>query len=433
MKRLMKYYKEKKGITLVLIALMLAVLLFFLGMAVDISYMYHVKNQLQVAADAASLAGAAKLAGGIDDSTTNPNVLDQTEARQEAWKFACKNRATNQAVFLVTTGGKDPINPICDTTLPTAAELNGTATNNDANGDIVVGDWRLTNDVACLTTWEPAGSGYFCPANGNTGLTINALKARPQMTGETPGMPKARVFVGQVFRLIGINWARMSARASAIASGNPLQRGPFPICIRECGAVTPLTITGQNLTPGMRFILKNQKGTPNVGWTTFLDNDTGKSNIEDYLRGIKTPPDICHDCIFTTQGVVGPSPCVVREMIKQKGANHDVNGVTIFGWKVLVPILPETPCPGAKGSGCFEDPGYQPGDPYEVTQYALAIITDAVPQGNCPHDPGPLAGGEAGIVMVGLGPGASGTSTINCLDCSDPVWNTLGEPPKLVK
>jgi hypothetical protein len=203
--------------------------------------------------------------------------------------------------------------------------------------------------------------------------------------------------------------------------------------------VTPLTTTGQNLTPGLRFILKRQKGAPNIGWTSFLDNNTSKPNIEDYIRGIKEPPEICHECIFTTEGVVGPSPCTVREMIKLRGRNHDVNGVTIFGWRVLIPVLEETPCPPGKKIGCYVepeepgDPGYQPGDPYRVSHFAEIIVTDGVPQGNCPHDPD-TAPGESGIVIVGTGPGVSGTSsTISCLPCDDPSINQLHDPPKLVK
>lgn len=416
----LKYHKGQKGIALVWMALMLTVLLMLAGLAIDIGYMYYVKNQLQVAADAAALAGVAELDPAIDDKTS---AFGQMDARQGAWRFACNNTAAGSNVYLVTNSSTD-----CDS--PPSSGLN--ETDNNTDGDIVVGHWRLTNDVGCSTTWEVAGSGYFCRANGSTGLQINALQARPRRisTGASYGMPPVRVFLGQIFRMTGGDWSFMSAAASAIATAAPLQHGPFPICSVSCGTVTPITVIPPNLTPGTRL---NLKSTPYIGWTTFLDKNTSKNNIEDYVRGIKTPLEICLQCIYTTQGVVGPSPCVVREMIKQKGDNYEVNGVEIFGWRVLIPILPDIPCPGGKGTGCFGDPGYQPGDAYNVTRFAEVIITDGVPQGNCPGDPGPLAPGEAGIVLVGTGPGASGTSTINCLDCNDPVWETLAQPPRLVK
>ena len=53
---------------IVWIALMLFVFLVFAATAVDISYMYYAKNQLQVAADASALAGVVLHWGAIDDS-----------------------------------------------------------------------------------------------------------------------------------------------------------------------------------------------------------------------------------------------------------------------------------------------------------------------------------------------------------------------------
>jgi Flp pilus assembly protein TadG len=429
MKRLLKYYKEKKGISLVLIALLLAVLFMLAGMAIDISYMYYVKNQLQVAADAATLAGAANLAGGIDDTSVNPNILDQESARQEAWKFACKNRATNRAVFLVTDGGKDPFNPDCDNNLPTAADLNGTATNNNANGDIVVGHWRLTNDVTCSTGWEPAGSGYFCPANGSTLLTINALKARPQRTDEsaTYGMPKVRVFIGQVFRLIGIDWSYMSARASAIAARMLPQIGPIPICLPSCSLETPLdsqweydsslydpnnpgqdkycTDTDNLLGPfGQHFFLNpsSDVNRPGMAWTNFDINECAEAghtkcndnpdvnDIKPYLEGTPPPP-ICNKAICTTNGgMTGPILELLKgEFDKHKGDAHPVGDKTINGWLITVPIVSNSKC-GVAGQSCPGDPTARP---YLVIQYAQIIVTDVISS---------VDEGHKGIRLVGL-------------------------------
>jgi hypothetical protein len=378
--KIRNYWKNKKGITLVWGAFFLVLCIMFLGLAVDIAYMYVVKNQLQVAADAAALAGTAKLDG--TDSTI------QTEARAEAVKFASANSAAGSMVVLASNG---------DNTLSNT-------------NDITVGNWNPS----------------LSPPYSESRIPINAVKVMTRRTSGSPGGPVS-LFIGKVF-----GWSLMDARASAIASFPPLQRGPFPLCYRDCGMITPLTATLPNLTPGLRWKLKTHEGSPNIGWTTFMDNDTSKTNIEKYLQGIKTPPDICHQCIFTTQGIVGPTPCEVREEIRKHQHTYNVNGTMITGWRLLIPVLPEIPCPGGKGSGCFADPGYQPGDAYEVSYFAEVIITDAVPEGNCPHDPGPLADGPTGIVMVGTGPGVAGTSTVSCSSCEDPPFG-LHEPPKLVK
>src|SRR4030067_3037008 len=100
MNKIRDYWKNKRGITLVWGAFFLVLCLMFLGLAVDIAYMYVVKNQLQVAADAAALAGAVDLTLETDNNST---VLSQVPARQAAWRFSCKNRAADnpKKVYLV--------------------------------------------------------------------------------------------------------------------------------------------------------------------------------------------------------------------------------------------------------------------------------------------------------------------------------------------
>lgn len=250
----MKYFKKIKpgnnrGITLVWMALfMLPLVMMFAGLALDISYMYLAKNELQVAADAAALAGVPKLTGETDNTTLNPNVLIQETARQETWKFACKNTAANypsrSPVYLAnTTGDCENSNTL------TANQLNG---GNVVDGDIVVGNWIKDNSgINCATGWETAGSGFFCRANGSTGLSINAVKVVARRTGAAavPGIKSggnaASVFWGQIFRLLDTTgsgwsgWSLMSARASAIATQNVPYIAPLPICLPSCSLQTP--------------------------------------------------------------------------------------------------------------------------------------------------------------------------------------------------
>lgn len=232
MSKIRNYWKNKKGITLVWGAFFLMLCLMFLGLAADIAYMYVAKNQLQVAADASSLAGGAYLTLEVDN---NSSVLIQEEARQKAWEFACKNNAAGSKVYLVTNTPPD-----CDpNNLPHGNDLNS---GNTADGDIVVGHWSYTcpSGFSCGVgqACELAGSGYFCPANGGTGLTINAIKVVPRRTGtktnpDTPGMPPVSLFIGQIFRILGggEGWSVMSARASAIAAFVPAK--VLPIAVNE--------------------------------------------------------------------------------------------------------------------------------------------------------------------------------------------------------
>jgi len=421
MKRFMKYYKEKKGITLVLIALMLAVLLFFLGMAVDISYMYHVKNQLQVAADAAALGGIALLDGGNDDSLDN---LLQENARREAWKFACKNRATNQAVYLVTTGA-DCDNP------PAGSSLNSS---NNPNGDIVVGNWNRGRTVACPTTGtlEP-----FCPANGTTGLAINAIKAWPKMTGETgTPMPKARVFVGQVFRLIGINWSRMSAAASAIATMPPKVSSNILICLPGCSDGASFCSYPDNVcyfaAPRILETGKDVKVSEEMfAWTSGLLNPTGPGfDLNDIIcKDFKQ--NMCRKKIYTTMGTAGADLKHLESVMYDPtydAKNKELDGGgNVIAWWITIPVLgsgTETGCPPGEQGGWREAT-------LDIIYYAKVRVIAICATGGkgckdydiCDSYTDPVTGKKRNNVIV--------IDAMGCYDCE--TGGVPGSEPVLVK
>lgn len=79
--------RDQKGLALVFIALILVVICGFLGLAIDMGYMYVAKGQLQNAADSAALAGASQLPV-------------QNLARTEAVSFAARNIAAGSEVSI---------------------------------------------------------------------------------------------------------------------------------------------------------------------------------------------------------------------------------------------------------------------------------------------------------------------------------------------
>ena len=387
-----KRHRGSRGVATILVVGVVAVfLIFFLVVGIDFAYIYVVRGQMQNAADAAALAGAAVLTPLIDDVSS---AYEQEDAREETWVFACKNFAAGDPVYLVSGAGSE-----CDD--PPPPDLNDS---NADGGDIIVGHWD-------------ADTG-FTRATGTTGLLINAVKVVARRTADSPdtGGPVS-LFFGHL-----VDWPVMGVSRIAIASRKPLDIAATPLCLPSCDKVTPLTITPPNITPGERFFFRVKDGSPNISWSSFLEKNTSQPVISAYIRGDKVPPPICKECIFTTEGIITPTLCEVRKRIRKDGDTYNVGGVDIFGWKAIIPILPPTPCPTAKGTGCITaDPGYQPGDPYEVIEFSEIIITDAVPPGNCPGDPGPYASGKPGIVILGTGPGvALVNSTIGCLDCNVP-------------
>lgn len=390
---------NNRGIAVIYIALLIVPLVAFAGLAIDIGYMYVAKSQLQNAADAAALAGAAVLSEG--SKSTNQPV-----ARNEAWKIACNNKMvpSGSPVFLVSNSANCSSPP---------TDLNNT--NNDPDGDIILGHWDP------ITGFTP----------GDNIAYVNAVKVVARRTSDTPvsnvkiGSNPVSIFFGKIFQLIsggGTGWPTLNASAQAIAVRSNPPMVNLTLCTSSCGYVTPIETIAPNITPGTRFYLKGS-ALPLIGWTTFFDNDTSAKNIDDYLTGNKPPPDLCNlpypSCLYTTNGVDNPVICTLKGLVNDRSKDYIVNGVTIHGYKVFIPIVSANtanPC-NHKGPACLDDPTYQPGDAFPFESYAEAIITDAVPQGNCPKVTGQLAGGDPGIVIVGTKSAGTGFSSIECFNC----------------
>jgi hypothetical protein len=79
---------RRKGVVLVFVAVVLVCLIGIIALALDIGYLYNIKADLQVASDAAALAGA----GGL--------CIDQATARARAIDIAQKNYANGLPVVL---------------------------------------------------------------------------------------------------------------------------------------------------------------------------------------------------------------------------------------------------------------------------------------------------------------------------------------------
>ena len=169
---------NNKGVAVVYLALMIVVLVAFVGLAVDVGYMYVAKGQLQNASDSAALAGAAKLHG----DPISPNTVVRSEAK----------------VF----GEKNIVVPSI-----TQVQIASDGTNNLSNSnDITVGRWDRIN-------------GY------RDGVTpFNAVKARARRSTDSPGGPVNLFFA----RVMG--WETMDTSATAVAAMIAEATTYFAVC-----------------------------------------------------------------------------------------------------------------------------------------------------------------------------------------------------------
>ena len=336
MNKIRNYWSNKKGITLVWGAFFLILCLMFLGLAVDIAYMYVVKNQLQVAADSACLAGGKRLSGVASDTV-------QTNARNEAITYAGNNTAAGVPVVL--------------------ASINGDNALSDSN-DITVGHWD--------------GTAYLAGS-----IPVDAIQVRPRRTSGSPLGP-VRVFLGKLF-----NWSLMSASASATCTIPLMANGPFTLCDNACSAAYPAfdtterildtpDISGGSVIPSTQFV-----------WTSLLIFPGSSSEINKrFLCERKTFADVCDKQIYvnTDADAFRNLASVFLDPSTPKTECPPIAGFTCppggTGWWVIVPIAPLTAC----GSDLVNT-----ATPKVVIKYAFVRITRICPtgcaSGGCPDRP----------------------------------------------
>ena len=89
---------QEKGVIALLVALLLPILIGAGAFAIDISYRFVVRSELQNAADATALAAAACLYGRAACGNVNSSTPDWNTARQFALDYVSKNSSENTAL-----------------------------------------------------------------------------------------------------------------------------------------------------------------------------------------------------------------------------------------------------------------------------------------------------------------------------------------------
>ena len=273
---------NQQGLALVYIALMLISLCAFIGLAVDIGYMYVAKGQLQNAADSAALAGASQLPS-------------QTDARTKAKEFAAANSATNTPVN-ISSSGANTLTP---------------------DNDITVGNWTRTLNPQYLAGREP----------------INAVQVRARRTDSSDvGGRSADGPVGLFFaRVIAPRWSQMGTSAVAIANRPP--RAGFFLMV------------GRDTCNSTSFPVHLSPAAGNMAWTSLLNNSTSTSDTTDnFICPIDKVPDeeVCGHSIYTTNGTAN----AVFQAVEVDFYDPDYDRInktygadgSVSTWTVIVPV-----------------------------------------------------------------------------------------------
>lgn len=275
-------FRNRKGITLVYIALIMVALCAITGLAVDIGYMYVAKGQLQNAADAAALAGASRLP-------------DTSDARNEAVAFAAKNLAAGNAVTL-SSSGENVLSP--------------------AN-DVTFGNWDPRNYPA-----QPYDAAR---------TPINAVQARARRTGSADVGGQSAGGPIELFFSKVVGWPRMGASAIAIAQRPARAGGYFLISGSVCTGPLPATLSTEANT---------------MAWTSLLAVPTGPGvNVNDLICGNVVPDvDVCSNDIYTTNGTTTVFKDMEADFYDpdydRVHKAYSADGV-VSSWTIIVPYVPE--------------------------------------------------------------------------------------------
>lgn len=269
--------RDQKGLALVYIALLMVAICGFIGLAVDMGYMYVAKAQLQNASDAAALAGAAKLDGTV--------FTAQTSARNAAKDFAERNHVV----------------PGPDTKVAISPE------------NITVGNWdstrsRTPTDLRFQPNTPP----------------INAVKVEAKRTEGSIGGPVDLFFS----KVIAPRWSQMGVLATAIASRNP--KAGFYIMIGRdtCSSAMPLKLSPGTGNMAWSSLLQPSTNADDVKDRFICINKA--PNVQ-----------VCGNSVYTTNGTASTifqaTETDFNDLSYDSVNKRIVSGVVVH-WDVIVPV-----------------------------------------------------------------------------------------------
>ena len=291
--------RGQRGVTAIVVAIVLPVLIAVVALAVDIGYLAVTKNELQNIADASALAGARKL-GSIYEPMSYEDqqnyVCDPASIKAVVKEIGWKNRA----------GGKDNI------------VIN--------DGDIIIGDWNGGAQTLTATLNQP-----------------DAVEVTARRDGGANG-PIVTFFA----RIFGIDTEDVVADATAALTGQ-VKAGegglPFPFGISEhrfeiqCGEAGFL----YDIT-----LFPTNDPDSCGGWHTYTESPSSANKLEEILKKIEngtyiTPETTAGETKFSFTG--GTLASVFEDMKAlfdtMKVKDNDGNPAT---WTTTVVVYESDDC-----------------------------------------------------------------------------------------
>jgi len=321
--------KNQRGVTIIVVAILIVVLLGFVALAVDIGYVMVARNELQNAADAAALAGARRMGQNYHDG------VDQSTS--------CAENVTSVA--------------------------QNTASKNKAAGMNLAEDISAGNVVTSIGKWDPTK-----PPNERFTITCdypNAVKVVAKREGGTTNGPIG-TFFAPIFKLINPSspdTVNVGATACAALSGPCEEKPTIPLGIGMSW------FTNLHANNFCTQIALNDTMSSCAGWTNLADKPYKQQDVQDLLENPTTIPTIkAEDYVEFGGGTTTP---ILNDLIAifnsttWDSANKTFNADgTVATWKISVIV--------------FEDLGIcgNPNERSKVLGFATILITGIQTEGS---------------------------------------------------
>lgn len=262
-------FKNERGISLVFFALTMFVILFLMGLCIDVGYLYVVKGELQNAADAGALAGAGTIFPPSFPAPASFPEPDFEQAYTEARTFVEKSKAAGD--------------------LLTDREIES----------IETGYWNLSDGKGTIkgALTVPSGicsdSGMVCTADAD------CLASGACMIQDVPAVLVTVKKTVPTFFATAFGFNSFEPRASAVAArGFPKTGHPFPIAVSKCMvqhyfAQNPLPDPPTEIT--MWGAYSHVTGCNTGQWTSLNLGSSSASVIRDLMYGVTQPLEIGDD------------------------------------------------------------------------------------------------------------------------------------------
>jgi len=253
-----KLNNQKGAVAPLVVIFVLFLVLPLAVLTVDVAHLYVVRNQLQNAADASALAGAAELYDAEADAIN-------ADANDIAYQTLIKNFSEGAPVDVIYTSGLDP---------------------NDNNNDIQRGHWAFKTDDATYTVAQS----YFKPNPSLTALII-AGRSTEDLNHDDNFINAVRVkarpdtFSVVLFfaRIFGIESLPIAAESVAyLGFAGSLDPGELDLPIAICEESILNDAGGYDCSIGRMINSGSVAATHNTGgWTDFSQPCSGGTNAND--------------------------------------------------------------------------------------------------------------------------------------------------------